>query len=52
VKPEFAAALSKRLHEALGVTLKVEVVDKGELGHLTGIGEVMKVRRLVDRRKH
>jgi phenylacetate-CoA ligase len=52
VKPEFAAALSKRLHEALGVTLKVEVVDKGKLGHLTGIGEVMKVRRLVDRRKH
>jgi phenylacetate-CoA ligase len=50
-KSDFAAALSTRLHEALGVTLKVEVVDKGELSHLTGIGEVMKVRRLVDRRK-
>jgi phenylacetate-CoA ligase len=51
-KSDLAAALSTRLREALGVTLKVEVVDRGELGHLTGIGEVMKVRRLVDRRKH
>jgi phenylacetate-CoA ligase len=51
-KPEFAAALSRRLHDAFGLTLKVEVVDKGGLGHLTGIEQVMKVRRLLDRRKH
>jgi phenylacetate-CoA ligase len=51
-KSDLAAALSARLHETLGVTLQVEVVDKGRLGHLTGIAEVMKVRRLIDRRKH
>ncbi len=50
-KRDLAAALSARLHEALGVTFKVEVVDSGELGHLTGIADVMKVRRLIDRRK-
>jgi len=50
-KPDFAMALSGRLHETLGVTFKVEIVDKGELAHLTGISEVMKVRRLIDRRK-
>jgi hypothetical protein len=44
--------LTQRLRDALGVALKVEVVDKGELGSLTGIGEVMKVRRLLDRRQH
>jgi hypothetical protein len=51
-KPEFAEQLSRRLHDSLGVAFKVAVVDKGELGQLTGIGEVMKVRRLLDRRKH
>jgi phenylacetate-CoA ligase len=51
-KPEFAEQLSRRLHDSLGVAFKVEVVDKGELSQLTGIGEVMKVRRLLDRRKH
>jgi phenylacetate-CoA ligase len=50
-KPQFAEQLSRRLHDSLGVAFKVEVVDKGELGQLTGIGEVMKVRRLLDRRK-
>jgi phenylacetate-CoA ligase len=51
-KTDLAAALSARLHDALGVSFKVEVVGKGELGHFTGIDEVMKVRRLIDRRKH
>jgi phenylacetate-CoA ligase len=51
-KSELAAALSTRLREALGVAFRVEVVDSGELSRLTGIDEVMKVRRLVDRRKH
>lgn len=52
VKPDLAAALSARLREALGITFTIDVVDKGALGHLTGISEVMKVRRLIDRRKH
>ena len=51
-KPDLARVLSARLYEALGVTLKVEIVNKGELVHLTGIAEVMKVRRLIDRRKN
>jgi phenylacetate-CoA ligase len=51
-KSDFASALSTRLRDALGVTFKIEIVDPGELGRLTGISEVMKVRRLVDRRKH
>jgi phenylacetate-CoA ligase len=51
-KLQFAEQLTQRLRDALGVALKVEVVDKGELGSLTGIGEVMKVRRLLDRRQH
>jgi phenylacetate-coenzyme A ligase PaaK-like adenylate-forming protein len=51
-KTDLAAALSGRLHDALGVSFKVEVVGKGELSRFTGIDEVMKVRRLIDRRKH
>jgi phenylacetate-CoA ligase len=51
MKSDLAAALSTRLHDALGVTVEIDVVDKGALGHLTGISEVMKVRRLVDRRE-
>ena len=51
-KPQFAETLSRRLHDSLGVLLKVAVVDKGELSELTGIAEVTKVRRLLDRRKH
>ena len=51
-KSDLAAALSGRLHDALGVSFKVEVVGKGELSRFTGIDEVMKVRRLIDRRKH
>lgn len=51
-KPQFAETLSRRLHNSLGVLLKVAVVDKGELSELTGIAEVTKVRRLLDRRKH
>ena len=45
------AALSRRLHEALGVKLDVKVVGNGELSRLTGISELMKVRRLLDKRK-
>jgi phenylacetate-coenzyme A ligase PaaK-like adenylate-forming protein len=44
-------ALSRRLHEALGVKLDVKVVGNGELSRLTGISELMKVRRLLDKRK-
>jgi phenylacetate-CoA ligase len=45
------AALSRRFHEALGVKLDVSVVGKGELATLTGVSDVMKVRRLIDKRK-
>jgi len=45
------AALSRRFREALGVKLEVKVVANGELAHLTGISDVMKVRRLIDKRK-
>lgn len=45
------AALSRRFREALGVKLDVKVVGNGELAHLTGISDVMKVRRLIDKRK-
>jgi phenylacetate-CoA ligase len=45
------AALSRRLHEALGVKLDVKVVGNGELSRLTGISDLMKVRRLLDKRK-
>jgi phenylacetate-CoA ligase len=51
-KSELGAALAVRLHQGLGVGVNVEVVDKGALGALTGIDEAMKVRRLIDRRKH
>jgi phenylacetate-CoA ligase len=44
-------ALSRRLHEALGVKLDVKVVGNGELSRLTGISDLMKVRRLLDKRK-
>ena len=44
-------AVSRRLHEALSVTLGVKAVGKGELAHLTGISGPMKARRLLDRRK-
>jgi hypothetical protein len=44
-------ALSRRLHEALSVTLDVKAVGKGELAHLTGVSGPMKARRLLDRRK-
>jgi phenylacetate-CoA ligase len=45
------AALSRRFHEALGVKLEVKVVGNGELSRLTGISDLMKVRRLLDKRK-
>jgi phenylacetate-CoA ligase len=45
------AALSRRFHEALGVKLEVSVVGKGGLATLTGVSDVMKVRRLIDKRK-
>jgi phenylacetate-CoA ligase len=44
-------ALSRRFHEALGVKLDVKVVGNGELSRLTGISDLMKVRRLLDKRK-
>jgi len=51
-KADLAAALSARLHDALGVSFRVDVVGRGELSRFTGIDEVMKVRRLIDRRRH
>ena len=50
-KAAFEAALSQRLRDVLGVTLAVRAVDKGSLAPLTGISEVTKVRRLLDKRK-
>jgi phenylacetate-CoA ligase len=44
-------ALVRRFHEALGVRLAVDVVGKGELSALTGVADVMKVQRLIDKRK-
>src|SRR5579872_1923415 len=44
-------ALVRRLHEALGVRLSVQVVDRGNLASMTGLTDVMKVRRLIDKRK-
>ena len=45
-------ALVQRFHEALGVKLAVEIVDKGSLAAMTGLTDVMKVRRLIDKRKN
>jgi phenylacetate-CoA ligase len=50
-KGAFETALAQRLRDALGVTLAIRAVDKGALASLTGISEVTKVRRLLDKRK-
>ena len=50
-KDALEAGLAHRLREALGVTLSVRAVDKGALASLTGISEVTKIRRLLDKRQ-
>ncbi len=43
-------ALRIRLKEALGVTLKIEAVKRGEVAKFTGLTETSKIKRLLDRR--
>ncbi len=43
--------LSRRLKEALGVSLAVKAVDRGGLDHLTGLSQTSKIKRLIDRRE-
>ena len=50
-KQQLSEQLRTRFKEALGVSLLVTIVDKGELNDLTGLAQSSKVRRLVDRRK-
>lgn len=49
-KPRLAADLAGRFKESLGVKLKVEAVDRGELDRLTGLSQTSKIKRLIDRR--
>ena len=42
--------LAARFREALGVALRVEVVERGTLDAMTGLSSTSKVRRLIDRR--
>jgi len=44
-------ALERRLNEALAVRIPVEIVGRGELDCHTGVSQVSKVKRLLDRRK-
>ena len=52
VGPDLAASLMQRFQDALGLRIQVRVVSKGELAPMTGISDVTKVRRLLDKRKH
>ena len=45
------ADLERRLHEALGVKVQVQVVGRGELDQHTGVTRNTKPRRLLDKRK-
>lgn len=54
-RPEIASsqlqdALRTRLKEALGVSVKVEAVQRGEVAKFTGLTETSKIKRLLDRR--
>jgi phenylacetate-CoA ligase len=42
--------LRTRLKEALGVTLKVQAVQRGDVAKFTGLTETSKIKRLIDRR--
>jgi phenylacetate-CoA ligase len=50
-KPQLSEILARRFKEALGVTLLVRVVDRGELDEMTGLSKTSKIRRLIDNRK-
>jgi len=43
-------ALAARLHQDLGLRVRVELVDEGTLAELTNVGKEGKARRLIDRR--
>jgi phenylacetate-CoA ligase len=49
-RSELEAQLKSRLKEALGVTLAVRAVGRGELEHLTGLSQTSKIKRLIDKR--
>jgi phenylacetate-CoA ligase len=49
-RPELEDYLKGRLKEALGVKLRVQVVERGELDHLTGLSQTSKIKRLIDKR--
>lgn len=49
-KPQLERALAERFREALGVTLRVQAVERGALDELTGLSRTSKIRRLIDRR--
>ncbi len=43
--------LEQRLHEALGVRIAVQPVDRGGLDQYTGLTQTSKIKRVLDRRK-
>jgi phenylacetate-CoA ligase len=43
--------LERRLREALGVKIKVQLVERGALDHYTGVTKTSNVKRLLDKRK-
>lgn len=43
--------LAVRLKEALGVSIKVEAVERGAVAKFTGLTETSKIKRLIDRRQ-
>ncbi len=44
-------ALERRINEALAVKIPVTIVGRGELDQYTGVSQVTKARRLLDKRK-
>ena len=48
---QLAASLMARLKQSLGVTIGVEVVERGGLDRFTGLTQTSKIKRLIDRRK-
>jgi phenylacetate-CoA ligase len=49
-KPALEADLGARLKETIGLKLRVQAVERGELGELTGLSHTSKIKRLIDRR--
>ena len=47
----FQKDLERRLHEALAVKLAVKPVQRGDLDQYTGVSQVSKVKRLLDKRQ-